>query len=118
MYTTVHYMKEKHFRNTPYGYIIRCMIQEIKKRATHRSKIIEGQFKALVTAIEDEKYCVDILTQSLAIQQSLKSLNKLVLENHLRTHVKEGMGSDDSEAQDVLIKELIDLYELSAVRGK
>ncbi len=94
------------------------MIQDIKKRATHRSKIIEGQFKGLVKAIENEEYCIDILTQSLAIQQSLKSLNKLVLENHLKTHVKDGMGSDDTEVQDKLIEELIDLYELTAVKSK
>jgi DNA-binding FrmR family transcriptional regulator len=93
------------------------MIQDIKKRATHRSKIVEGQFKALIKAIEDEKYCIDILTQSLAIQQSLKSLNKLVLENHLCTHVSDGMsnGSDDEKEQ--LVDELIQLYELSNVRG-
>ncbi len=94
------------------------MIADIKKRASHRSKIIEGQFKALVKAIEEEKYCVDILTQSLAIQQSLKSLNKLILENHLKTHIKEGMGSNDMDAQDKLIEEMIELYELSVVRGK
>ena len=93
------------------------MIEDIKKRASHRSKIIEGQFKGLVKAIEEEKYCVDILTQSLAIQQSLKSLNKLILENHLRTHVKNGMNSDDESAQDELIQELLGLYEITSVRG-
>lgn len=93
------------------------MIQDIKKRATHRSKIIEGQFKGLVKAIEGEKYCVDILTQSLAIQQSLKSLNKLILENHLKTHVKEGMNTDNEANQDKLVQELLELYELSSVRG-
>ena len=93
------------------------MIQDIKKRATHRSKIVEGQFKALIKAIEDEKYCIDILTQSLAIQQSLKSLNKLILENHLKTHVKEGMGANNLAKQDKLIDELISLYEITAVRS-
>ena len=93
------------------------MIEDIKKRASHRSKIIGGQFKGLVKAIEEEKYCVDILTQSLAIQQSLKSLNKLILENHLRTHVKNGMNSDDESAQDELIQELLGLYEITSVRG-
>ncbi|MBP7018568.1 metal-sensitive transcriptional regulator, partial [Candidatus Saccharibacteria bacterium] len=53
------------------------MIEDIKKRAVHRSKILDGQFKALTKAIEEEKYCIDILVQSLAIQKSLKSLNKL-----------------------------------------
>jgi DNA-binding FrmR family transcriptional regulator len=93
------------------------MIDDIKRRATHRSKIIEGQFKALVKAVEDEKYCIDIMTQSLAIQQSLKSLNKLILENHLKTHVKDGMKADNEADQDVLIAELLDLYQLANVRG-
>lgn len=84
------------------------MIEELKKRALHRSKILHGQFKGLEKAIQNEDYCIDILTQSLAIQKSLRSLNKLILENHLRTHVKV---EDDSR------EELLDLYELSNVRG-
>lgn len=93
------------------------MIQEIKKRASHRSKIIEGQIKGLQKAIDDEKYCVDILTQSLAIQKSLRSLNKLVLENHMKTHVTEGMSQGDDESKKILIEELLQLYELTGVRG-
>lgn len=93
------------------------MIDDIKRRATHRSKIIEGQFKALSQAIEDENYCIDILTQSLAIQKSLRSLNKLVLENHMKTHVKHGMCKGSDKEQDELIDELLQLYELSNVRG-
>lgn len=93
------------------------MIAEIKKRASHRSKILEGQFKGLTKAIDDEKYCVDILTQSLAIQQSLKSLNKLILENHLKTHVKDSMNSSHKSDQEVLIQELLNIYELSSVRS-
>jgi len=93
------------------------MIDDIKKRATHRSKIIQGQFKALVHAIENEDYCVDILTQSLAIQKSLKSLNKLVLENHMKTHIKEGMSNGSDEDREKLIAEMLKLYELTSVRS-
>ncbi len=93
------------------------MISEIKKRASHRSKIIQGQFNGLVKAIDEEKYCIDIMTQSLAIQQSLKSLNKLILENHLKTHVKNGMKTNSDADQDTLIAELLDLYQLSNVKG-
>jgi len=93
------------------------MIEDIKKRANHRSKIIEGQFKALVKAIENEDYCIDILTQSLAIQKSLRSLNKLVLENHMKTHVKDGMSQGTDDEKERLITEMLMLYELSSVRG-
>ncbi len=93
------------------------MIQDLKKRATHRSKIIEGQLKGLVKAIENEDYCVDILTQSLAIQKSLRSLNKLVLENHMKTHVKDGMIEGDAKTRQAIIDEMLQLYELTNVRG-
>jgi len=93
------------------------MIQDIKKRATHRSKILEGQFKGLVKAIENEEYCIDILTQSLAIQKSLRSMNKLVLENHMKTHVKEGMSKGSDKDQNNLIDEMLELYELTNVRS-
>jgi DNA-binding FrmR family transcriptional regulator len=94
------------------------MITLIKRRALHRSKIIEGQFKALLKNIEDDSYCVDIMTQSLAIQKSLASLNKLVLENHLNTCAKDLLTSPKSSDNDKAITELLQLYELGNVRGK
>jgi CsoR family transcriptional regulator, copper-sensing transcriptional repressor len=94
------------------------MIDSIKKRALHRSKIIEGQFKGLQKMIDNEAYCMDILTQSLAIQKSLASLNKLVLENHLRTHVTDMFNSDNPAQQAKATEELLKLYELHNIRGR
>ncbi len=68
--------------------------------------------------IENEDYCMDILTQSLAIQKSIGSLNKLILENHVRTHIKENLSSNSEKAQEQAIEELLGLYELSNVRSK
>jgi DNA-binding FrmR family transcriptional regulator len=94
------------------------MITDIKKRAIHRSKIIQGQMAGLQKMIEQEEYCMDILTQSLAIQKSLSSLNKLVLENHLRTHVTDMMSSSDKEENGKAVAELLSLYELNNIRSK
>lgn len=68
--------------------------------------------------IENEDYCMDILTQSLAIQKSIGSLNKLILENHVRTHIKHSLSSSSEKEQEKAIEELLSLYELSNVRGK
>lgn len=68
--------------------------------------------------IENEDYCMDILTQSLAIQKSIGSLNKLILENHVRTHIKEKLSSGSEKAQEQAVEELLGLYELSNVRSK
>lgn len=93
------------------------MKKDYKSRVVHRSKIINGQIKALVEAIEKDEYCVDIMTQSLAIQQSLRSLNKLVLENHLNTHVRDGIQHGNAKQQDKIIAELLQIYELTNKRG-
>lgn len=73
--------------------------------------------RGLQKMIDNEEYCMDILTQSLAIQKSLGSLNKLVLENHLRTHVKDNFTSESQKDKDWAVEELLSLYELSNRRG-
>lgn len=93
-------------------------MKTVKERASHRSKIIEGQFKGLQKMIEEDAYCMDILTQSLAIQKSLASLNKLVLENHIATHIQAMMASGDDTQKEKALKELSQLYELNNVRGR
>ncbi|HEY4268967.1 MAG TPA: metal-sensitive transcriptional regulator [Galbitalea sp.] len=93
------------------------MIEDIKKRALHRSKILQGQLRGLEKMIDNEDYCVDIITQSLAVQKSLRSLNKLLVENHLRTHVTDMFeaGGDEREAA---VTELLTVFELTNNRGQ
>lgn len=74
--------------------------------------------KGLQKMIQEDEYCMDILTQSLAIQKSLASLDKLVLRNHLETHIAGMMGSANGAEQEKAVKELLDLYELNNIRGK
>jgi DNA-binding FrmR family transcriptional regulator len=83
----------------------------IKKRAAHRVKIISGQLNGLLRAIEKGEYCIDILHQSLSIQESLKSLDALLLENHLKTCVKKNIARKDDRGRTV--KELLKIYKLS-----
>lgn len=104
--------------STPGGYYHGCMVNELKQRALHRAKILEGQMRGIQNMIENEEYCIDILTQSLSIQRSIASLNKLILENHLRTHITDTISSGNTETQEKAVEELLSLYELSNVRSK
>jgi len=92
------------------------VIPEIKSRAIHRAKILQGQLKGLEKMIDSEDYCMDIITQSLAIQKSLGSLNKLLVENHLATHVKDMMGSKDPVIQEKVQQELLKIFEITENR--
>lgn len=67
--------------------------------------------RGLTKAIEKEEYCVDLVMQSLSIQRSLRSLNGLLLENHLRTHVKQQLR--EKKKEEMAIKELVKIFTLS-----
>lgn len=99
------------------GYLIRFVKAEIKKRALHRSKILEGQMKGLQKMIENEDYCMDIITQSLAIQKSLGSLNKLIVENHLLTHVSHMMHSESPSDNQKAVDEMLKIFEITQNRS-
>jgi DNA-binding FrmR family transcriptional regulator len=94
------------------------MIADIKRRALHRSKILQGQLKGVEKMIDNEEYCMNIITQTLAIQKSLSSLNKLIVENHLKTHIPDKLSSSNKQQQSEAINELLGLYELTHVRSK
>jgi DNA-binding FrmR family transcriptional regulator len=93
------------------------MIEDIKKRALHRSRILQGQLRGIEKMIENEDYCVDIITQSLAVQKSLRSLNKLLVENHLRTHVTD-MFEAGGDQRETAVTELLTVFELQNNRGQ
>ena len=60
--------------------------------------------------VGEEKYCIDIITQSSAIKEALSSVENLILENHLSTHVVEQM-KEGKEKQ--ATKEILKIYKLS-----
>ena len=91
---------------------------DIKKRGLHRTKIIEGQIRGLHKLIYQEAHCMDILTQSLAIQKSLASLNKLMVENHITTHIHDMLSSGIESEKSKGVEELLKVYELNNIRSK
>ena len=86
------------------------MKQETKKKVLRRLKIAEGQVKGLQKMVDEEKYCVDIINQSLAIKKALSGVEDFILQNHLETHVIEQIKSGKAP---IAIKEILSVYKLS-----
>lgn len=85
------------------------MNEDIKRRANHRLKILEGQVRGLQKMVDEDKYCIDIITQASAIKEALSGVEDLLLENHLSTHVVDQVKSgDESKA----VEEIIKVYKL------
>jgi DNA-binding FrmR family transcriptional regulator len=82
---------------------------EARSQAAQRLKIINGQLQALQKQVEEDRYCMDVLDLSLSIQKALRSLDGLVIEGHLRTHVVEQMTGGETERA---VNELLRLYRV------
>lgn len=85
------------------------MTPEVRRQALQRLRIIRGQVEALQRQVEDDRYCMEILDLSLSVQRALRSLDLLVLEGHLRTHVIEQIRGGESERA---VGELLRLYRV------
>lgn len=70
----------------------------------HRLNRIEGQVRGVKRMVEEDAYCVDILTQVSAITAALNSFNKVLLGNHIRTCVAENIRQGNDEVIDELVK--------------
>lgn len=73
------------------------------KDLLNRLRRIEGQVRGVEKMVENDAYCVDILTQVSAVTAALNSFNKVLLANHIRTCVAE----DIREGKDETIDELV-----------
>lgn len=94
----------------PWGVYSGDMKQDIKKKAVRRLKILEGQVRGLQRMVHEEKYCIDIINQSLAAKEALSGVEDLILENHLSTHVIEQMRSGKEKKA---INEILSVYKVS-----
>jgi len=58
-----------------------------KQKIIRRLKLLEGQVRGLQKMIENDIYCIDIITQTSAVKQGLSNVEDLLLENHLSSCV-------------------------------
>lgn len=72
------------------------------KDLVNRLNRIEGQVRGIRKMVEEERYCVDILTQVSAIQSALNSFNKKLLASHIHSCVVEDIQDGRVEAVDEL----------------
>lgn len=75
-----------------------------KEALIKRLKRIEGQVKGIQKMVEDDRYCVDILTQISAIRSAINKVGTIILENHMKGCVAESIKDGNS---DEMINELM-----------
>ncbi len=99
----------------PLGVYTKAMKKDVQKKLLTRLARIEGQVRGLRKMVEEEEYCVDVITQSHAVRGSLASFESLMLKNHLDTHVTEQIKNGEVEKAS---REIVSIYDISNNRSK
>ncbi len=85
------------------------MPDENKSKITRRLKLIGGQIRGLQKMIENDVYCIDIITQTSAVKQGLSGVEDLLMENHLSGCIINQIKSGQT---DKAKKEILKVYKL------
>ena len=71
---------------------------------------VEGQVRGIAKMIEDERYCIDIVTQVEAARAALARIESDLLRQHLKHCVHRAMASKNVADQDRVIEELVGVF--------
>ncbi len=77
--------------------------EEEKQYIKKRLNIVEGQIKGIKQMIDDDRYCDDVLTQLLAVNKSIESLENSILESHLEKCIKKQIEEGKPEVTDEIM---------------
>ena len=83
-------------------------------RRLHR---IEGQVRGIERMLEEDRYCIDVLTQIAAVNTALESLAFRILDGHVNHCVAGALASGDADEAETKSKELLDaVHRFARVR--
>jgi DNA-binding FrmR family transcriptional regulator len=83
------------------------MRKDIKAEATKRLNRIEGQVRGLARMVEEDRYCIDIVTQIAAARAALRRLEEEILKDHVGHCVEHAIASGNKAEQRRKIEELM-----------
>ena len=79
----------------------------------HRINRIEGQVRGIKKMVEDERYCLDILTQIKAVKSALTSVETNIVEDHLNHCVSHAVSERDEKKTREIMNEIKSLLKSS-----
>ena len=87
------------------------MRSEIKAAALKRLRRIEGQVRGLARMVEEDRYCIDLVTQISAVRVALRRVEEEVLHDHVAHCVEDAIASGTQSVQRRKIAELMEVIE-------
>jgi CsoR family transcriptional regulator, copper-sensing transcriptional repressor len=84
------------------------MRNDIKASCAKRLSRIEGQVRGIARMVEEDRYCIDIVTQVSAVRAALRRLEEEILRDHVAHCVEHAIASGNKADQRKKIEELME----------
>jgi CsoR family transcriptional regulator, copper-sensing transcriptional repressor len=88
--------------------MVLAMHESTRESVTARLRRIEGQVGGLLRMVEEDRYCIDILTQINAVRAALHKVERQVLEDHVAHCVADAFAGGDAVEQKHKVHELVE----------
>ena len=85
------------------------MQTDTKNAVLKRLARIEGQVRGLARMVEDDRYCIDVVTQISAVRAALRRAEEVILRDHVAHCVEHAIASGDRDDQRQKIAEIMDV---------
>jgi CsoR family transcriptional regulator, copper-sensing transcriptional repressor len=85
------------------------MSHDAKLSRLKRLNRIEGQVRGLARMVEEDRYCIDIVTQIAAVRAALRRVEESVLRDHVDHCVRHAIASGDKAEQEQKVAELMEV---------
>ena len=90
------------------------MRQDAKDAALKRLRRIEGQVRGLIRMVEQDRYCIDVVTQISAARAALRKVEEEVLQDHVAHCVEHAISSGNKAEQRRKVAELMEVLGRTA----
>ncbi|MEE0858694.1 MAG: metal-sensing transcriptional repressor [Acutalibacteraceae bacterium] len=81
------------------------------EKVSNLLKTARGQIDGILNMIENDRYCIDVMTQVMATTAILKKVNSIILKGHMQNCVNDAFTSGDEQEKSEKIDEIIKLLD-------
>lgn len=82
-----------------------------KEKILARLRSVAGHMNAVIRMVEEDRYCMDVLKQTRAIQSAITRANSALLERHLNHCVSAAIRSNQPRERERVIGELLEIFD-------
>ncbi|MBZ0304782.1 MAG: metal-sensitive transcriptional regulator [Anaerolineae bacterium] len=87
------------------------MDDQAKQNAVNRLKSSVGHLQGIITMLEKDTYCIDVIKQIQAVESALEKTSQLILDSHLHTCVTTAIKGDEADERERVLSEIIEVFK-------